>query len=597
VKTEEIKELIQRGLRDDLPPWEQEYLDYHAARFAETMDLLGPGEGKRLLDVGAFPGHLTLAVQSLGFQVEALTGLNESLRGLQRFTSRLEKQGIPVSLADVESDLFPFPDKSFDVVLAAEIIEHLPYNPYHLLREAFRVLKPEGRLLLSTPNLPKLDNLIRFLGGRTIHPDIRLPFHKTFKSILIGRHIREYTSSELIYMLEEQNKEMYRFENSKVSYSMCLDPAFSWSGAVSWVIKRFWPRFQSTLFVESFRPKAIELVQPEEVDCQGFFEIEKQAADLGSTGRILATPFRWSRDRFTIDLPAGPAAYQVFVLHLVFMAPRFLNPVVFDIRIGHFQLGRVGLPPGREYVPVHLALPAHLSQDGRFKVSWEGTTWKPADHAHGVDYYEFPVSDTRDLGVAVAWDGFLTESCQDRKELQIVAQREYRRWRLHEGNEGRWSPLSGLYFVHTKLKPNLSIGPGDWRQLGLGWHHLERWKQGWVRWSSKESEVYLEPAGQTSRLKLQIYTGDKALGQEVSGVLFVEWAADRLAFLPLTEKSFSLPSDIWTELTVDWSSSLSCGGVLRIRLTTDQPRVPARLIPGSQDERELGLAVAGLGVT
>ncbi len=60
------------------------------------------------------------------------------------------------------------------MVLATEIIEHLPFNPYPILSETFRVLKPKGKLILSTPNLPKMDNLLPFLFGRTIHPETRL---------------------------------------------------------------------------------------------------------------------------------------------------------------------------------------------------------------------------------------------------------------------------------------------------------------------------------------------------------------------------------------------------------------------------------------
>jgi len=44
-----------------------------------------------------------------------------------------------------------FPDKSFDTILASEVYEHLE-RPIDFLRECKRVLKPKGRLVLSTPN-------------------------------------------------------------------------------------------------------------------------------------------------------------------------------------------------------------------------------------------------------------------------------------------------------------------------------------------------------------------------------------------------------------------------------------------------------------
>jgi SAM-dependent methyltransferase len=591
LKSSELKTLILESIGQPLPSWELDYLNYHAARFLDTLELLGPGDGKRLLDVGAFPGHLTLAVQFLGYGVEALTGPNESARGLQTFSSRMVEHHIPVAMVDVEFEVFPFADKSFDVVLAAEIFEHLPFNPYHMLREAFRILKPGGSLFLSTPNLPKLDNWILFALGRSIHPDVRLPFHKTFKSILIGRHIREYATSELVYMLEEQNKEMYRFEGTKVNYSMCLDPAFSWTGAIPWLIKTIWPRTRATLFVQSYRPKGLELISPKEITAKGFYEVEAHDPHMGSTGRILSTPFRWSRGQAEITLPAGKAAFQVFLLHLIFLAPRYLPPIILDLSIGEYFLGRIGLPVGREYVPIRLAFPVHLAEEGLFKLSWKCTTWRPIDHADGIDYYEFSISDTRDLGVAIAWDGLLWEECNNRDKLQKVAQRECHRSKLREGNEGRWSPLSGLYFIQAPMKSALNIGPGDWRQLGLGWHKLEKWPQGWIRWSSKSSEVYLATGADFSRLCLRVYTGDKALGGEVSGNLEIQWAPDRLAFISRRTKPFIMPSDQWTELVVDLPQPPSPSGLFRILITVDQPRAPIHLIPGSQDGRELGLAI------
>lgn len=67
----------------------------------------------------------------------------------------------------------PFADGAFDVVLATEVIEHLVDHPA-FLREAGRILKPGGYLVLSTPNVHRLKSRLTFfwtgrhdlLGGR-----------------------------------------------------------------------------------------------------------------------------------------------------------------------------------------------------------------------------------------------------------------------------------------------------------------------------------------------------------------------------------------------------------------------------------------------
>jgi SAM-dependent methyltransferase len=53
--------------------------------------------------------------------------------------------------ADVNKGL-PFKDNSFDNVLAGEIIEHLD-NPLGFVKECYRILKPKGKLILTTPNV------------------------------------------------------------------------------------------------------------------------------------------------------------------------------------------------------------------------------------------------------------------------------------------------------------------------------------------------------------------------------------------------------------------------------------------------------------
>ena len=62
----------------------------------------------------------------------------------------------------IEQDLnVPVPghDASFDVVVAAEVIEHLE-NPRFMIREIFRLLRPGGTAIVSTPNNESWRSLI-----------------------------------------------------------------------------------------------------------------------------------------------------------------------------------------------------------------------------------------------------------------------------------------------------------------------------------------------------------------------------------------------------------------------------------------------------
>lgn len=56
----------------------------------------------------------------------------------------------------------PFPDGHFDCVFSLEGIEHFE-NPWTFVRELCRVLKPEGRLVISTPNTFSVDARLKYL--------------------------------------------------------------------------------------------------------------------------------------------------------------------------------------------------------------------------------------------------------------------------------------------------------------------------------------------------------------------------------------------------------------------------------------------------
>ena len=115
------------------------------------------GRGKRVLDVGCLGGQITRLIQEQNNEVWGIE-INPTAAEVAR------KRGIRVKVANVEEGL-PFEPASFDVVNAGEILEHL-YDTKQFLKECWRVLKAEGVLLFSAPNLNSLENRIRVIRGR-----------------------------------------------------------------------------------------------------------------------------------------------------------------------------------------------------------------------------------------------------------------------------------------------------------------------------------------------------------------------------------------------------------------------------------------------
>ena len=101
---------------------------------------------------------------------------------------------------NIENDNFPYADGEFDLVIFAEIIEHLLNDPCKVLREIKRVLKPNGTLILTTPNVARLENVARMISGTNIYD----PYSGYGP---YGRHNREYNRHELDQLLRFEGYE------------------------------------------------------------------------------------------------------------------------------------------------------------------------------------------------------------------------------------------------------------------------------------------------------------------------------------------------------------------------------------------------------
>lgn len=94
------------------------------------------------------------------------------VKGCELVKLNIANRSDPTVLGDGQA--LPFQSATFDAVTATEVIEHVRY-PYRLLREIRRTLRPDGRLLMSTPNvaIPVNRMALAFFGlfpdDRTLH--------------------------------------------------------------------------------------------------------------------------------------------------------------------------------------------------------------------------------------------------------------------------------------------------------------------------------------------------------------------------------------------------------------------------------------------
>lgn len=134
---------------------------------------------------------LSLACSTGVIEEKIKKSLNISVFGIDAAHQALKKaakRNLLTQLGDISKKL-SFKDNFFDFVFAGEVIEHI-FDTKAFLNEIHRVLKPGGYLIITTPNLARIDDRFKLLFGKT--PRQTSPIHTH-----LHLHIRPFTFDSL----------------------------------------------------------------------------------------------------------------------------------------------------------------------------------------------------------------------------------------------------------------------------------------------------------------------------------------------------------------------------------------------------------------
>lgn len=196
----EMQNRLRRVRVEGSSPEIVNYCNQDWRRFLYTYSLAADLQG-RALEIGSNPYFTSYLLRS--FTGLELTYTNFFGGEFTQTAQEVEMPGpdgqtenvvLPFDHFDVEGERFPYYDATFDVVLLCEVIEHMTNDPLAVLREINRVLKPGGQLILTTPNLARLENVARLVAGANLYD----PYSGYGPH---GRHNREYIMHELFLML------------------------------------------------------------------------------------------------------------------------------------------------------------------------------------------------------------------------------------------------------------------------------------------------------------------------------------------------------------------------------------------------------------
>lgn len=191
-----VKRLESEYLQD-LPKNKKDYIDTSLPRFrfvAEEAAKQFPANGK-VLDLGCAPGYLGIVLHYLGFE---LHGIDLNQLWEETYPDPKWIREFQVQAVDVEKAGLPFGDATFDGALFTEVLEHIAIqDPAITLKEIARVLKPKAKLLLTTPNVCNLANIITLAKGKNIFWAPEIFYGGT------DRHNREYTPDEVVAVVQK----------------------------------------------------------------------------------------------------------------------------------------------------------------------------------------------------------------------------------------------------------------------------------------------------------------------------------------------------------------------------------------------------------
>jgi len=162
------------------------YAQFHECRFLFLADLVGRllPNGGSVLDVGVSLQTQKLLEHCPGLRIDGL-GLEDG-----RFVGLVRQHWHYDLDACTDEASWPSLPATYNLVLIAEVIEHLGVPPHRVLLGLKRYLKPGGYLIVQTPNAVSTWKRLKILVGKNPYEPLRTPKG--------AGHLREYSLDELL---------------------------------------------------------------------------------------------------------------------------------------------------------------------------------------------------------------------------------------------------------------------------------------------------------------------------------------------------------------------------------------------------------------
>jgi SAM-dependent methyltransferase len=168
--------------------------------------LLLPDRKASILDIGPNVYLFKTLLEREKFSAYSYTAMD--------VVRRYDDPAVNQVVHDANKGPYPFPDASFDLIIASDVIEHVKETDV-FLREVARLLKPDGEFFCTTPNYASLFSIVKVLQGKMFHN----PLGKDVERYCFQEHVRYFTLRDLVPYL----RHLGLFANTVIAHDLKTD--------------------------------------------------------------------------------------------------------------------------------------------------------------------------------------------------------------------------------------------------------------------------------------------------------------------------------------------------------------------------------------
>jgi 2-polyprenyl-3-methyl-5-hydroxy-6-metoxy-1,4-benzoquinol methylase len=199
-----------------------QYASYEEERFYPAFgemvkELTRSIHSNKILDIGCAKGYLVDVLRSQGYEA---FGTDISEYAINQSPEKIRPY---LKVCDLNTDLFPYKDSSFDTIICMGTLEYVE-NQNHALKEIVRVLKPDGHFFMTTlDHTPEGDEYRKFTKSEAewneTFSSLGFKTNKKIATRLISRYVKRIIPYDLVKSFSQLKNKTVKFKLAQLLFA------------------------------------------------------------------------------------------------------------------------------------------------------------------------------------------------------------------------------------------------------------------------------------------------------------------------------------------------------------------------------------------